>query len=85
VIGERGAAVRVDGRGFVSNAPARVAVGGGAAEVVDAWAGPWPVDERWWDAARRRRRARLQVITASGAAHLLMIEGGRWWCEATYD
>jgi protein ImuB len=81
----QGRVVRVDGRGFVSSAPARVAVGGGGVATVDAWAGPWPVDERWWDAARRRRRARLQVVTATGTAHLLTIEGGRWWCEATYD
>ena len=54
------------------------------AEVV-AWAGPWPVDERWWDPARHRRRARLQVVTADGVAHLLALEGGRWRTEATYD
>lgn len=85
VTDEWGVAVRVDGRGFVSGTPARVTVGGGGAVAVAAWAGPWPLDERWWDAARRRRRARLQVVTGAGAAHLLMIEGGRWWCEATYD
>ena len=34
------------------------------------WAGPWPLDERWWDEHRHRRMARFQVVTADGAAHL---------------
>ncbi|HEX8803675.1 MAG TPA: hypothetical protein VF743_05765 [Acidimicrobiales bacterium] len=51
---------------------------------ITAWAGPWPCDERWWDPARHRRRARVQV-EAGGVAHLLVLESGRWWVEATYD
>jgi protein ImuB len=43
------------------------------------------VEERWWDPAGARRRARLQVALADGRALLLIIEGGRWWIEATYD
>ena len=50
-----------------------------------AWAGPWPYLERWWDPEGRRRRARLQVVTDSGVAYLLVVEAGRWWLEATYD
>lgn len=69
---------------------------------VRAWAGPWCVDERWWDPVGHRRRARLQVVLepdggadptppgrtghpSTGAAHLLTLEDGRWWLEATYD
>lgn len=52
---------------------------------VVAWAGPWLADERWWDPPAHRRRARFQVATADGRAHLLAVEGGRWWVEATYD
>lgn len=52
---------------------------------VTAWAGPWPVDERWWDDAAHRRRSRWQVITANGTAHLLSQDGDRWAVEATYD
>lgn len=84
VLDAAGRPVRVDGRGEVSAPPATVAAGGQRDEVV-AWAGPWPYDERWWDPGRHRRRARLQVATAGGAAHLLAVEGGRWWVEATYD
>jgi protein ImuB len=51
---------------------------------VTGWAGPWPAEERWWDAAGARRRARLQVRCESGAAHLCLIQSGRWWLEASY-
>ncbi|MGI8984458.1 MAG: DNA polymerase Y family protein, partial [Acidimicrobiales bacterium] len=60
-------------------------VAGGPWSAVTAWAGPWPVDERWWDAAAHFRRARWQVVTAGGTAHLLSQQGDRWEVEATYD
>ncbi len=91
VLDAAGQPVTVSGRGALSAPPARCTVddelGRARArpEVVVAWAGPWVCDERWWDAAEHRRRARFQVVTAGGAAHLLSVEGGRWWCEATYD
>jgi protein ImuB len=80
VLDTAGRAVGVDGRGALSGAPVRVA----GSEVV-AWAGPWPVEERWWDPGRHRRQARLQVLTADGVARLLALEGGRWRAEALYD
>jgi protein ImuB len=95
VLDAAGRPVRIGGRGEVSAAPATLVIAhrahragtqptlGGAAVV--AWAGPWPCDERWWDPGARRRRARLQVTTAAGAAHLLSVEAGRWAVEATYD
>ena len=76
--------VTVTGRGWVSVEPARLRVGS-STRVVVAWAGPWLVDERWWDPVRHRRRARFQVLTDDGQAHLLAREGGEWWLEATYD
>jgi protein ImuB len=80
-----GAPVTVSGRTEVSAAPATLTVPGRAPVAVTAWAGPWPVDERWWDPDRHRRRARFQVVDQQGAAHLLAVEAGRWWREATYD
>lgn len=80
-----GRQVTVDGRGTPSGAPATLAVAGGRSVEVASWAGPWPYDERWWDPAGHRRRARLQVLTADGVARLLVLEGGRWAVEATYD
>lgn len=83
VLDAGGGAVRVNGRGEVSAPPVTV-VGPHGVDRVTGWAGPWPAEERWWDAATHRRRARLQVRCASGAAHLCLVEGGRWFLEASY-
>jgi protein subunit release factor B len=32
-----------------------------------------------------RQRARLQLVTAEGRAHLAVLESGQWHLEATYD
>jgi protein ImuB len=87
VADDAGRPVRVSARGEMSAPPAVVTVGEGRGRrvvPVDGWAGPWPYDERWWDPAGRRRRARLQVA-AGGVAYLLVVESGRWAVEATYD
>ena len=64
---------------------ARLSVAGGPWSAVVAWTGPWPVDERWWDDVAHRRRARWQVVTVEGTAHLLSQQDNRWEVEATYD
>ena len=78
-----GRPVEVSGRGFLSATPAAVAVGGGPFEEILHWAGPWPLEERWWEGGGRRR-ARLQVVLAGGQAHVICREGGGWWLEASY-
>jgi hypothetical protein len=83
LVGPADAPVRVSGRGLLEVAPGRLSVGGGPWEPVAGWAGPWPETDRWWSS--RRRRARLQVVTADAVAHLLVAERGGWWVEATYD
>ena len=50
---------------------------------VAAWAGPWPLEERWWEAGGRRR-ARFQLVTEDGIAYLAAVEAGQWWLDATY-
>ncbi|MEU4790070.1 DNA polymerase Y family protein [Micromonospora tulbaghiae] len=80
-----GEPVVVSARLAVSAAPARLTVGDGRPAEVTGWAGPWPVDERWWAPAEARRRARFQVCLADGAALLLAVEGGQWLVEAIYD
>jgi protein ImuB len=77
--------VGVAGSGAITATPARLSVAGGAWVEVERWAGPWPADERWWSVRGRRRQARIQVVTPTGAAHLLTCERGMWWLEATYD
>lgn len=85
VVDATGACVQVTGRGFCSAEPTRLSVDGGPWCELVGWAGPWPVDERWWDPPEHRRRARFQLLAGGGAAHLAAVEGGRWWIEATYD
>ncbi|MEV4268689.1 DNA polymerase Y family protein [Micromonospora aurantiaca (nom. illeg.)] len=80
-----GEPVVVSARLAVSAAPARLTVGDGRPAEITGWAGPWPVDERWWAPAEARRRARFQVCLADGAALLLAVEGGMWLVEAIYD
>ncbi|GAB1645995.1 hypothetical protein KRMM14A1259_64180 [Krasilnikovia sp. MM14-A1259] len=84
---------RADMRGR-PDAHGRVQAGGGAdvegrlagdgIEIV-GWAGPWPVDERWWAPAEARRRARFQIGLGDGRALLLALTGGHWAIEAIYD
>lgn len=92
VVDEEGRRVGVGGRGTISAPPRRCRVRGGEWSTVRAWAGPWCVEERWWDPIAHRRRARLQVVLgepgahpSTGAAHVLALEAGQWWLEATYD
>ena len=81
-----GQPVTVSGRGEASAAPEwlhspALPRGGGP---VDAWAGPWLQDLRWWDPAARRRRALWQVV-AAGVACLVSVEAGEAHLEAVYD
>lgn len=62
VVDVDGRRVGVGGRGLISAAPHRCSVDGGPWAPVRAWAGPWCVDERWWDPIAHRRRARVQVV-----------------------
>ncbi len=84
VVDAVGAPVTVSARGLPSAGPARLSVAGGPWTAVAGWAGPWTLDERWWDHRARRRRARFQLDGPAGA-HLCTVEGARWWVEATYD
>ncbi len=83
VLDHSGAMVRVNGRGEISGSPMTV-VGPHGVDRVTGWAGPWPAEERWWEPQGGRRRARMQLRCESGAAHLAVLEGGRWFLEASY-
>lgn len=90
--------VRVTGRGLLSADPARLRVSGSTVPAVAAlstdrapgtlswWAGPWPVDERWWDPelSATGRTARMQVLSA-GCAMLLCYRQRRWYLEGVYE
>jgi protein ImuB len=84
VADESGRPVSVSGRGELSAPPATMAVGQREPQPITGWAGPWPLDELWWDEHRHRRMARFQVVTADGAAHLLAVERRQWRLLASY-
>ena len=85
VLDADGEPVGVSGRAQLSAPPAVLCRVDGRKSRITAWAGPWPLDERWWDRAARRRQARFQLVLDDGTAHLCAVEGGRWQREATYD
>ena len=60
-------------------------VAGAQRRGVDRWAGPWPVIERGWDAARARRAHRFQIVDTEQVAWLLVCEEGGWTVEGRYD
>ncbi|KXK59068.1 DNA repair protein [Micromonospora rosaria] len=80
-----GQLVGVSARLQLTAAPADLTVGTAAPAEIVGWAGPWPVDERWWAPAEASRRARFQVCLADGTALLLAVAAGQWRVEAIYD
>lgn len=85
----RGDPVRVTRRALFSGEPARL-VAGGDDRRLHWWAGPWAVDERWWDPQRGAgRTARVQVLLAGadgpGPALLLCYRQRRWYLEGRYE
>jgi protein ImuB len=85
VLGPAGQPVAVTERGAVTCEPTRFRTPAGW-QPVDAWAGPWPVDEQWWERGDRSAPvARFQVVGADGRAWLLRCEGDSWWTEAAYE
>lgn len=75
--------VGVTGRGVLSADPA-ILVQEGRNYAITGWAGPWPVDEQWWDNRTACRYARLQIATEEPAAYLLICREGRWWIDGSY-
>lgn len=87
VVDAVGHPVRLTERGVLTGTPDRFRPGVGEAGwlPVQAWAGPWPVDENWWEAGPGLV-ARCQVVDAAGRAWLLRYGDDVGWCtEASYD
>lgn len=86
VLDDDGGGLIVGERGVLHGMPARVEVNPGSgrpqAREVTGWAGPWPVNERWWSGGQPRTY--LQVV-CDDVALLLAGEGERWWVEGIYD
>jgi protein ImuB len=84
VTDDDGHLVTVTGRCVLSAAPARLVIGRDPPRRITAWAGPWPLSERWWDPGAARRRARFQLATHDGRAWLAVVRDSRWLIEAGY-
>lgn len=84
VVTGEGGPVAVDERDRMTATPS-VLVESGRPRAIREWAGPWPIVERSWDAARSRRAHRFQVVDADRTAWLLVCAGGSWIAEGRYD
>ncbi|MCX6398155.1 MAG: DNA polymerase Y family protein [Propionibacteriales bacterium] len=88
VVGPDGQPVTVTDRGVMSAPPVRFHSGSTSGwQAVDCWAGPWPVDEQWWEATGIGRGlvSRFQVVGVDGRAWLMRCDSSGWWTEAAYD
>lgn len=84
VVAADGTPVDVDGRSTLTGEPDRFRAEGdrgGRFSAVTAWAGPWPLVVRWWEAGGRRLH-RMQLVDAEGRAWTVVLANGRWWAEA---
>jgi len=91
VVGDdaQGDPVRVTARGMFSADPVRLAADGKGGRL-QWWAGPWPVDERWWDpdgSGRAGRTARVQVLLDGDTSQALLLcyRQRRWYVEGSYE
>ena len=50
---------------------------------ITAWAGPWPVDDQWWQDGRRF--ARMHLVTDQPKGLLVVCHQGRWRIEGVYE
>lgn len=100
VLDDAGRPVTVTDRGAVPHPPARFGFARAAdlgatrtnaasadTVAVQSWAGPWPVDERWWQAEGARHVVRCQLVDVRGRAYLVTcaMPEGQWQVEAIYD
>ncbi|GAA5125231.1 DNA polymerase Y family protein [Haloechinothrix salitolerans] len=88
VTDDRGRSVAVTERGQLTSPPRQIEVAGHPARHVLGWAGPWPVDERWWDPHDDGMRARVQIVVDKGDALLLRFRAHarpRWIVEGEYS
>ncbi|MGH3826401.1 MAG: DNA polymerase Y family protein [Pseudonocardiaceae bacterium] len=93
VCDDAGRGVGVSGRGRLTGIPHWIAVDGNPPRRVLSWAGPWLVEERWWEPGGGRRCAQLQAVldaqatepAAGPLAVLLACDAGRWRVEGSYE
>jgi protein ImuB len=87
VLDAGGRSVTVTERGAMPAPPARFAMGDETPVAVTSWAGPWPVDERWWHPDGARQVVRCQLVDVRGRAYLVTgtMPAAAWQVDAIYD
>ncbi|TAM92177.1 MAG: hypothetical protein EPN43_02980 [Jatrophihabitans sp.] len=89
VIDDTGREVIVTDRGLMPRPPARFALGDEQPVAITSWAGPWPVDERWWHPDSARHVVRCQIVDVRGRAYLVSATMQEntvlWQVDAVYD
>ncbi|ORI12737.1 hypothetical protein BJD99_02335 [Rhodococcus sp. 1163] len=79
-----GNGVHVTDRGGFDTAPVGLRWGS-KKWTLHGWAGPWSLDERWWDPVVGARGARVQVLLEENRALLLVYENDVWRVEGIYE
>lgn len=86
VYGPAGRPVGLTDRGLITVEPDSFAVEAADRRVrIQSWAGPWPIEELWWDPVKARKVARFQLVGVDGSAWLMVLDRGRWFAEARYE
>lgn len=90
VLDALGHTVLVTERGTIPAPPTRLSLelaDDSPLSVITAWAGPWPVDERWWDTTTTHQLARMQLVDSAGRAYLVCVDVAtqHWLLEGIYD
>jgi protein ImuB len=70
LLDDAGRTVVVTPRGAVPRPPARFSFAGQPPVAITSWAGPWPLDERWWS-PQARHVVRCQLVDVHGRAYLV--------------
>jgi len=87
LVDHTGAPVNTLGHGAQLSSTPHHIISQGRVRGVVAWAGPWPVLERWWESPPTRCWHRVQLVDDTGMGWLIKtIDGeGNWVAEARYD
>ena len=90
---EREQSVGVTRRSELTAIPHRLIRADGTSFSVLTWAGPWPIEERWWMPEESRRVVQMQLVVTPHSSHelqvpetalLLVMSAGAWRIVAEY-